>query len=322
MVARHWLLLMMLFASAARAAGKDECPHGQLDARYCDQDGDLVADVPTDPAQFVNPDTLIFAYTPVEKPAVYKKIWQPFLDHLKQVTGKAVTYYPVQSNAAEIELMRTGRLHIAAFNSGSVPLAVNAAGFVPRLMMAQADGSFGYELEVVVRANDQMKAPKDLRGKMLAFTSPTSTLGFKAPAQILEREFKLRADRDYQAAYSGKHDSSLLGVLNRDYDAAVVPNVVWRRMIDRGVLKANALRSIYKSATFPSTAYGTAHNLDPALAAKIDEAFRSFDWTGSLMLQEYQYGEGTKFVPIDYATLWAPVRVIDTALGVDSLAKP
>ena len=50
-----------------------ECPRGTLDKRFCDRNGDLVADTPTDPSQWVDPNPLIFAYTPVEDPAVYKK---------------------------------------------------------------------------------------------------------------------------------------------------------------------------------------------------------------------------------------------------------
>ena len=60
-----------LLAFTAPAFAQD-CPRGDLDARYCDTDGDLIADIPTDPAQQIDPDTLIFAYTPVEDPAVYK----------------------------------------------------------------------------------------------------------------------------------------------------------------------------------------------------------------------------------------------------------
>jgi hypothetical protein len=56
----------------------------QLDSRYTDADGDMVADIPTDPAQLVDPDTLIFAYTPVEDPAVYAEVWADFLDHMER----------------------------------------------------------------------------------------------------------------------------------------------------------------------------------------------------------------------------------------------
>ena len=36
-----------------------------LDSRFVDNDGDMVADIPTDSSQWVDPSTLIFAYTPV-----------------------------------------------------------------------------------------------------------------------------------------------------------------------------------------------------------------------------------------------------------------
>jgi phosphonate transport system substrate-binding protein len=56
--------------AAATAQAAQDCPRGQLDVRFCDRDGDMVADTPTDPRQWVDPRTLVFAYTPVEDPAV------------------------------------------------------------------------------------------------------------------------------------------------------------------------------------------------------------------------------------------------------------
>ena len=86
--------------SLAGPAAAQDCPRGDLDKRYCDVDGDLIADTPTDPADQVDPDTLIFAYTPVEDPAVYKTAWSDFLTHLEAETGKSVVFFPVQNNAA------------------------------------------------------------------------------------------------------------------------------------------------------------------------------------------------------------------------------
>ncbi len=80
-----------------------------LDSRYTDNDGDLIADIPADASQQVDPSTLIFAYTPVEDPAVYAEAWSDFLAHLEEKTGKKVQFFPVQSNAAQIEAMRAGR---------------------------------------------------------------------------------------------------------------------------------------------------------------------------------------------------------------------
>src|SRR6185312_3489166 len=112
----------IVFSSAALA--QEDCPRGTLDKAYCDRNGDLVADAPTDPKKLVNPSALIFAYTPVEDPSVYKGVWDGFLQHMEKVTGKKVVFFPVQSNAAQYEAMRSGRLHVAGFNTGSNPIAV------------------------------------------------------------------------------------------------------------------------------------------------------------------------------------------------------
>jgi phosphonate transport system substrate-binding protein len=120
-----------------------------MDPRFKDANGDMVADAPTDAKQWIDPATLVFAYTPVEDPAVYAPVWAPFLDHLSKVTGKKVQFFPVQSNAAQLEAMRAGRLHVSGFNTGSNPIAVNCAGFVPFSMMASKDNRFGYEMEFI-----------------------------------------------------------------------------------------------------------------------------------------------------------------------------
>jgi len=163
----------------------------QLDERYVDNDGDMIADIPEDPSQWVDPPTLIFAYTPVEDPAVYATVWEEFLEHLADATGKSVQFFPVQSNAAQIEAMRAGRLHIAGFNTGANPLAVACAGFRPFTIMAALDGSFGYEMEIITYPGSGIESMEDLKGRTLAFTSETSNSGFKAPSALLEAEYGL-----------------------------------------------------------------------------------------------------------------------------------
>ncbi|VFS53366.1 PhnD/SsuA/transferrin family substrate-binding protein [Budvicia aquatica] len=105
----------LLFMSSVSAA---TCSYrGDLDDRYCDENRDMVADTPTDPKEWKNPGTLVFSYTPVEDPAVYKDAFADFQKYLSDKTGKKVIYYSVHSNSAQVEAMRSGRLHIA----GSLP---------------------------------------------------------------------------------------------------------------------------------------------------------------------------------------------------------
>jgi len=310
---------LIIGAASVGAAHAQDCPRGNLDKAYCDRNADLVADMPTDPKQLVNPSTLVFAYTPVEDPAVYTKVWDGFLKHIEKLTGKKVVFFPVQSNAAEIEAMRSGRLHIAGVSTGPTPIAVNCAGYVPLAIMAGNSGAFGYEMEIIVPADSPIKTPADLKGKKLAFTSPTSNSGFKAPSAILKADFNLEAKKDYEPVFSGKHDNSVLGVANKDYDAAAIANEVMFRMFDRKVVDKAKIRTIYKSETFPTTSYGIAHNLEPKLAAKIKEAFLTFDWTGTALKAEFK--DNDKFVPITFQKDWNVIRKIDAANGVKYTCK-
>jgi phosphonate transport system substrate-binding protein len=314
------LISTVAFAASLAFSGgpvtAQECPHGDLDKRFCDADGDLIADIPTDPAEWLDPDTLIFAYTPVEDPAVYKTVWAEFLAHMEEKTGKKVVFFPVQSNAAQIEAMRSGRLHISGFNTGSNPLAVNCAGFRPFTIMASLDGHFGYEMEILTYPGSGIEKVEDIKGKQMAFTSETSNSGFKAPSAILKADFGMVAGTDFEPVFSGKHDNSILGVANKDYPAASIANSVLSRMIERDVIKPDQVISIYKSQTFPTTGFGVVYNLKPELQAQIQEAFMDFNWDGTALQAEFEKSGEGQFLPMNYKEFWEVIRKIDTANGV------
>ena len=303
----------------ATPASAEDCPRGTLDKAYCDRDGDLVADLPTNPKDWVDPSTIIFSYTPVEDPAVYAKVWDGFIKHMAEVTGKKVVFFPVQSYAAQYEAMRSGRLHIAGVNTGGNPVAVNCAGFVPFAMMASKDGSFGYEMEIITPADSAIKSPADIKGKTLTFTSKTSNSGFKAPSALLKSEFSLVQGTDFKPSYSGKHDNSILGVANKDYEVAAIANSVLKRMVSRKVVDPKKIRTIYRSQTFPTTGYGHAHNLHPEVAAKIKQAFFTFQWEGSDLKKEFKKED--KFISIHHKSDWNVIRKIDAANGVEYSCK-
>ncbi|NND90477.1 MAG: phosphate/phosphite/phosphonate ABC transporter substrate-binding protein [Granulosicoccus sp.] len=309
-------VLAIVAAMLAAALSLPATAAFSLDARYTDNDGDLIADIP-DAAEQVDPDTLIFAYTPVEDPAVYADVWSEFLAHMTELTGKKAQFFPVQSNAAQIEAMRAGRLHVAGFNTGSNPLAVACAGFRPFTMMAGADGSFGYEMEIITYPGSGIEKVEDIKGGKLAFTSETSNSGFKAPSAILKADYDMEAETDFEPVFSGKHDNSILGVANKDYPAAAVANSVLKRMLSRDVISADQIKSLYKSQTFPTTGYGVAHNLKADLQDKIKEAFDTFEWAGSALEAEFSKSGEAQFIPITFQEQWAVILKIDEANGVE-----
>lgn len=290
-----------------------ECERGALAALYCDKNGDMVADLPEDKSKWVDPDTLIFAYTPVEDPAIYSDIWQPFIEHLENVTGRDVRFFAVQSNSAQVEAMRSGRLHVAGFSTGPTPFAVNLAGAVPFALMGSDAGQFGYKLQVYTQKDSDIKTMPDLKGKRVAHTSQTSNSGNQAPRALFP-ELGVVPGEDYEVTYSGSHDQSMLGVVAGDYDAAPVASEVVERMAARGLYDEDDVRIVWESKSFPTTSYNYAHNLNPELVEKIKEAFYTFKFEGTELGKEFE-GVDT-FIPINYKDNWDVIRKIQSANGV------
>jgi phosphonate transport system substrate-binding protein len=289
-----------------------ECKNrGQLDTLYCDENNDLVADVPTDPKKLKDPATLVFAYTPVEDPAVYQNVFKPFTEFLAQCTGKRVVYYPVQSNAAEIEAMRSGRLHVAGFSTGPTGFAVNMAGAVPFAAKGTEKGPQGYHLLSIVRKDSPYQKLSDLKGKRVAHTSPSSNSGNLAPLVLYPPE-GLKPNEDYKPIMSGGHDKSALGVLSGDYDMAGVASDVFERMIIRGVFKADDFRIIFTSPLFPTSSFAYAHDLHPDLAKKIRACFFAFGFPPSM---QKEFNGDDRFFPITYKETWKVVREIAEGSG-------
>jgi phosphonate transport system substrate-binding protein len=212
--------------------------------------------------------------------------------------------------------MRAGRLHVAGFNTGSNPIAVACAGFRPFAMMAAGDGSFGYEMEIITYPDSGIESVEDIKGQKLAFTQETSNSGFKAPSALLMSEFGMEAGTDFEPVFSGSHDTSIIGVANKDYPAAAIANSVKARMIDRDVVEADQLKTVYTSQTFPTTGYGVVYNLTPELQDKIKEAFFSYPWEGSALAEEFSKSGEAQFIPITFQDDWAVIRQIDEANGV------
>jgi phosphonate transport system substrate-binding protein len=306
---RSLVALVVLVSMLGLAVAQEPCSHrGRLDPMYCDENRDLVADPPKDASRLVSPDSLVFTYAPVEDPAVYENVWVDFLKHVEKATGKKTRYFGLQNYAAQIEAMRSGRLHISGYSTGSAVYAVNLAGAVPFAIMKDAKGGpAGYHLVVITQgSNERIKGVADLRGKRVAHVSQTSSSGHQAPV-FLFGKLGVVPGKDYQIVFSGKHDNSILGVANGDYDAAAVADTVLERMINRGVVKGSDVKVVYTSPVFPTAAFAHAHNLEPGLAAKIREAFFTFRFEGTSLDREFGKQGRVGFMPISYAKDWESV---------------
>ncbi|ELZ97017.1 putative phosphonate ABC transporter, periplasmic phosphonate-binding protein [Haloferax mucosum ATCC BAA-1512] len=277
--------------------------------------GKPVKETPSKESELLDPDKLAFAMTPSEDPAAYRTTMKPLMDNIAKETGKEVEYFPLQSYASQVEAMRSERLHIAGFSTGPTPFAVNLAGAVPFSLQVSGEGDFGYRLWLATQAdNDDINSLSDLQGKRVAHSEPSSNSGNQAPRALFANQGVVPGD-DYEVAYSGGHEQSVLGVANGDYDAAPVCSTCVTRVANAGNLDPSNIKVVWASNPFPTTSFTYRYNLTPEIQEGIRAAFTDYDYSDTQIAETFE-GRG-KFTEIDYATAYDIILQIQENNGVE-----
>jgi phosphonate transport system substrate-binding protein len=309
-------LLLSFSCLTAQGILNPPCPHGTLDPRFCDRDNDLLADPEKDPKKWLDPYTLVFGYT--ENQALHADARKALKNYLEKATGKKVRYFRYRTNAAELEAMRNGLVHIVALNTGSVPPGVRCSGFRLFGMAAKADRRYGYTMEIITYPGSGIETMKDLHDQTILFVTPTSNSGYKAPHALLKQQFHLSDGIDYQVRFSGSHNKSILQITQHQAKVAAIADGVLSAMIERGTIRKKDVKLLYRSDFFPGTGYGYPYNLKPALAQKIEQAFFTFRFTDTNgTLREVNRYHDALFIPAEYKKKWKIVRSIDADSNPD-----
>jgi phosphonate transport system substrate-binding protein len=273
-----------------------------------DADGDLLADSPADD-RCLAPETIVFTFVAAQEVRDQATVWKEVMAALSERLDRPVEYLHFSSTDEQLAALRNGELHVAVLNTGTVPTAVRTAGFVPVCTFADADGNYGYTMQIIVPGESNITEPDQLKGRKVTFTRPNSNSGFKAPLVVLMNEFGLRPERDYEWGFSLGHEESIGGVAAGKYEAAPIASDVLQRMIERGELEATAVRQVYESDRFPPATVGYIYNLTSDIRDAIGETLLGFDWEGTGLTNEF--GDGGKFVAVTYKDDWAGTREID-----------
>jgi phosphonate transport system substrate-binding protein len=288
----------------------------KLASSYVDADGDLVADAPSNSDKFQKVDELGFCLIAGDDPQKTQEEWRDFIQALEKATGKKVSYRDdLETLEAQLAALRDGTLHVTAFSTGEVPIAVNTAGFVPLASPADAEGKYSYEMEILVPAASSSRSPADLRGKTVAFTAMSSNSGARAPLLILKDEFHLLPGRDYQHFVTGSHQRSIELLAAGKYDAVCVANDMLASAVAAGDIRADQYRSIYKSGSFPPLCLGVAHDLPMELISQVKKVLEDFRFEGTSLEKRFGPQGKVRFAPVNYKRDWAQVREINDSLA-------
>jgi phosphonate transport system substrate-binding protein len=83
-------------------------------------------------------------------------------------------------------------------------------------------------------------------------------------------------------------------------------------MIERGQVKAEDFRIIYRSQTFPTSSFAYAHDLEPKLRDTMLKCFYGYRFPAEM---QKAFDGADRFFPITYKEHWAVVRQVAEGSG-------
>ncbi len=186
--------------------------------------------------------------------------------------------------AVGIEAMKNKKLDVLLVSPMSYFQAKQRVEIDP-LVTTSSPGSEAYRTVFITKKdNDKINSLEDLKGTNFAFVDPASSSGYLYPKYELVTKLKLEQAKleepDYffkTVAYSGKHDSSVMGVSKGDYDAAAVAGQVLQTMDDAGLVKKDDLKIIDETQEIPNAAYVIRSELPEELKKKIKDFYLNYD---------------------------------------------
>jgi phosphonate transport system substrate-binding protein len=119
-------------------------------------------------------------------------------------------------------------------HAADAPFLVDNYGYQPVAVMGAEGGANGNHLDIIVPAGSAIAQPADLRGHNLACTVPSSVTGYRAAVALLMENLGLRPNVDYSVVWSLKQTNSILGVANKEYEAAGVSDDKLQTLLSNG----------------------------------------------------------------------------------------
>lgn len=107
--------------------------------------------------------------------------WGPFKEALEKATGHSFEFFPVTSQTATAEALRSKKLDFAITGPAEYVAINKLTNAEAMIGLARPD----YYCGIVVKNSDGITRVSDLKGKAVSFANPGSTSGHFCPMQVL-----------------------------------------------------------------------------------------------------------------------------------------
>jgi len=230
----------------------------------------------TQAPQAATPQVLLrISVLPTQSETEQEKMIAPLKAHLEKVLGKPVEFLIAKDYKDNVDMLVDGRANAAYTGAVSYFEALERGAKV-KPIAAPIDKFTNrpwYRACMITAANSDIKTLQDLKGKRVAFVSPSSTSGYLLPLAAL-KQAGIDPNRDFAAVmFGGSHSKTeaLLEAGTVDAIATNIPSYLKRQTL--GKLTPQNSRAFWKSQPVPHSPFLVSTDLPPEMIEKLKEAF-------------------------------------------------
>ena len=239
-------------------------------------------------------DVLKVSAIPDEAPTELLRKFKPLGAYLEKELGMKVEFVPVADYPAVVEALATDRLDLAWLGGFTfVQVRLKTGNAIP-LVQREQDAQFTSKF---ISANPDVKSLPDLKGKSFAFGSVSSTSGSLMPRYFMLQDGIKPETFFSRVGYSGAHDATAAWVQAGKVDGGVLNASVWDKLVAAGKVDTNKVKVFATTPAYYDYNWTVRGTLDPALAAKIKQAFLALDPANPRDKAILDLQAATRFIP-------------------------
>ena len=262
-----------------------------------------------------------FAITDIVGLEELQREYGKFVEALSARSGLKVTFLPVTNRVAAVEALRFKQVDFVLTGPAEYVVFRKRTNAVPVVGFVRPD----YFAAIIVRTDSGITSVADLKGKKVAFAETGSTSGHLAPMQLfqdnglnpikdiqplhLKRKVAWEAFKRGEVAAWGENYQKFTDLRNKEAEA--------------GGASAGAYRVIARGPDLPNDILLAGGHVDPALVAKLRQAFVSHSSeliAAILMGQETVKYKGMAFIPAPADSEYDYVRSMYRTIGYPEFA--
>ena len=267
---------------------------------------------------------LVFASIPDENAAQVTERYGDFVAYLSREIGVPVKLRIAGDYAAVIEGQRAEQIHIAYYGPASYARArMIGVKTTPFAIEVNKGGVKGYYSVFYVKANSPYQKIEDLKGKSIALVDPNSTSGNNVPRYAMDK-MGIKPDEFFgKVVYSGSHVNAVMALSQGTVDVAAnwwnnENDSEMIRMADKGMVKREDFRIIYKSDQIVNSPVAYLDSLPADLKVKIEQAFFDAPKKDKAAFEKLSGGKNEPFQTVTHD---AYLPVVELNKFVDALRK-